>query len=114
MKLSELYKMYIEEANVLLQKADTAPEWIERDVLRSQAAYAQSTAGYIAHLALTFGDQAIETMPIQNMMKVAERMKCVLENPWARGLRVIQRKIDSVSSSGEASFLRQLRIRQHS
>lgn len=98
-KLSELYKKKIERMESILKRVRSKPPGFDGTALRALAHEAQSDAGFIAHCIVKFGDQDLEAMPIENLMKSALRVKCVQMNPWARGLRVIQRWIDSSSST---------------
>lgn len=98
MKLSELYRQKLEFIECFHNKANAATNPSTRAHFRTLALGFQGQAGLIAHCLAYYGDQPITALPIQELMTKAEGLACEGENPWVRGLRVIQHLLSSSSS----------------
>ena len=93
MKISELYSQKLELLERFLQKARCTGDAEARTSFRELAFGFQGQAGLVAHCLAYYGDRVIEEMPLQELLEAAELRACEGENPWARGLRVIQREL---------------------
>jgi len=95
MKISDIYLKKLEDAKPFLAKARNTQDYGARDSFESRALGYQCQAGHLAHCIARFGDQHIETMDIPKLLAQVENMNCAYENPWLRGLRVIERELAS-------------------
>ncbi len=97
MKLSELYHQKLELLDRFLQKAHSTQDVAARTSFRELASGFQGQAGLIAHCLAYYGDQTIEDMSLQELLEKSELHPCEGENPWTRGLRMIQREFTSAA-----------------
>lgn len=95
MTLRDLYQKKIASATSLLQMASEEEDAGIRRALRSQALGFQTQAGHLAHCLAHFGDSLLADMPLAEFRIRASELLCVNENPWARGLAVIQEELAS-------------------
>lgn len=93
MTLLDLYQKYIALVELFIKKANSTTDSLARESLRSRAIGFQSDAGYLAHCLAMLGNLSLTDIPVNDLTVQVEKLNCVLENPWRRGLGIIQREI---------------------
>lgn len=97
MKISDLYRHKLTLVDGFLEKAARSEDDSIRAHFKELAWGFQSQAGLISHCLAYFGDQCIEEIPFLALLHEAKSRKCLYENPWVRGLRIIEREHLSAS-----------------
>lgn len=95
MNLIELYNKKLKLMDLFLQKAINTPNPDAHYTFNALALNFQDQAGLIAHCLALYGNLVVEEMPLESLLASAEDLSCVGENPWYRGLKLIQREFPS-------------------
>ncbi len=91
MKLSDLYKERITQAEALRRDVWSHHDVTVRDSIRSRALSLEIEAQNLAHCCLRFGDQEVLAVDIDSCRAAVEKAQCDGCNPWYRGLTLIER-----------------------